>query len=235
MSVQHESVGMGKGSERAEVAPELEYRAISQDSLSMFLAAIGGAVLGMLLTLLILALINGGTLSYAGARLETVETRLQQVDENVGAVSANMNIVSEQAAAIQQQLGAVETSLRGEIETQGSDLAALNESVVTLNQTRQQFDIFVGAMASALTEMGAITPSTDNPTGTSETTEVVPTIDAPEGSEPLVGPPVITATTGLTATPPLTATEEFTPTGSLTATDTLTDSAAITPAETVTE
>ena len=43
MSVQHESVGMGKATERSEAAPELEYRAVSQDSLSMFLAAIDGA------------------------------------------------------------------------------------------------------------------------------------------------------------------------------------------------
>jgi hypothetical protein len=48
MSVHQESLEINKA---AEEAPELEYRAVSHDSLSMFLAAIGGAVLGMLLTL----------------------------------------------------------------------------------------------------------------------------------------------------------------------------------------
>lgn len=222
MSVQHESVGMGKASERSEAAPELEYRAVSQDSLSMFLAAIGGAVLGMLLTLLILALINGGTLSYAGARLEGMETHLQQVDENVGAVSANIDIVSAQAAAIQQQLGAVESSLRTEIETQGSNLTTLNESVVTLNQTRQQFDIFVGALAGALNEMGALDPATAG-----GEPGLLSTIDAPTGSEPLVNAP-ITDTATLTTTTPITIATDVTATDNLTATTAVTTTTAVT-------
>jgi len=57
MSVQNESLEM-KPAERKPEAPELEYRAASHDSLSMFFAAIGGAVLGMLATLLVLALIT---------------------------------------------------------------------------------------------------------------------------------------------------------------------------------
>ena len=198
MSVQHESVGAGKTAERTEAAPELEYRAVSQDSLTMFLAAIGGAILGMLLTLLVLALINGGTLSYAGDRIKQLESHLQQVDENVGAVSANINIVSEQAAAIQQQLGAVESALRNEIETQGSDLAALNESVTTLNHTREQFDIFVGALTGALTEMGAI--------------------ESPMEEAPITAGAPLTETSALTTTAPLTATATATATATVTAT-----------------
>ena len=46
MSVQNESLEMKSG-ERKPAAPELEYKAASQDSLSMFFAAIGGAVLGL--------------------------------------------------------------------------------------------------------------------------------------------------------------------------------------------
>ena len=74
MSVHQESLEMSKPEERTETAPELEYRAVSHDSLSMFLAAIGGAILGMLLTLLILALINGGTLSFTGGERLAVFT-----------------------------------------------------------------------------------------------------------------------------------------------------------------
>ena len=103
MSVQHEPSGVGRSTERTEAAPELQYHAVNQDSLSMFIAAIAGAILGTALTLLILALINGGTLSYAGERMQSLESHLQQVDENVGAVSANIDIVSAQAAAIQHR------------------------------------------------------------------------------------------------------------------------------------
>ena len=72
MSVKHESLEM-KPAERKPEAPELEYKAASQDSLSMFFAAIGGAVLGMLATLLVLALVNGGT--------DTADNRRELCDE----------------------------------------------------------------------------------------------------------------------------------------------------------
>ena len=49
MSVNNESLDVVKPSEQKR-APELEYKAASQDSLSMFAAAIGGAVLGVLAT-----------------------------------------------------------------------------------------------------------------------------------------------------------------------------------------
>lgn len=255
--MQHESVGTGKTVERTEAAPELEYRTVSQDSLTMFLAAIGGAILGMLLTLLVLALINGGTLSYAGDRIKQLEAHLQQVDENVGAVSANINIVSEQAAAIQQQLGAVESALRNEIETQGGDLAALNESVTTLNHTRQQFDIFVGALTGALTEMGAIeAPLTESPVsaGTPLTETPALTVTAPlTAAEAITGSAALTTTAAVTAAEALTAstppstnatltetaviTTEPAPTQTtaMTETSALTQTVAITDSATVTE
>lgn len=240
MSVQHESAEVGKATERTEAAPELEYRAVSQDSLSMFLAAIGGAVLGMLLTLLVLALINGGTLSYAGERITGLESHLQQVDENVGAVSANINIVSEQAAAIQQQLGAVETALRTEMETQSGDITALNESMVTLNQTREQFDIFVGALAGALTEMGAITapPTEEGPapgTTITETAPITGTALLTESVAPSPESTVLTSTAPITTTPPLTAATDLTATGALTAATALTEAGVVTETTAVTE
>ena len=64
MSVHSESLEMttpDAANQEAESAPELEYKSVRNDSLSMFGAAIGGAILGMLLTLLVLAMINGGT------------------------------------------------------------------------------------------------------------------------------------------------------------------------------
>lgn len=159
MSAQPESIGVGNAAARAESAPELEYRMVTHDSLSMFLAAIGGAVLGMLLTLLVLALVNGGTLSFSGPRITQLEEYVSRVDQNVGSVSANINLVSEQAAAVQQQLGSVETALRNELETQGGNLETLNESVETLQVTRQQFDHFMGALNTALADMQAMSPT----------------------------------------------------------------------------
>lgn len=221
MSIQHESVGAGKTAERNDAAPELEYRAVTQDSLTMFLAAIGGAILGMLLTLLVLALINGGTLSYAGDRIKQLEAHLQQVDENVGAVSANINIVSEQAAAIQQQLGAVESALRNEIETQGGDLATLNESVATLNQTREQFDIFVTALTGALTDMGAITAPTTEP---SMDAGIVPTT-----TNALTTTEAVTESNAVTESTTPSASAAITETAAITAGATVTESEPVTP------
>lgn len=156
MSVHQESLDMPKPIERAEDAPELEYKAVSHDSLSMFLAAIGGAILGMLLTLLILALINGGTLSFSGGeRLTVFESKLQAVDSNVNAVSHNVDAVSQQALALQNQLGAVETALRSEISTQGANVANLSSAIGELDKTREQFNTFIGALGEAMAEMNA--------------------------------------------------------------------------------
>lgn len=154
MSVHQESLEISKPAERMEEAPELEYRAVSHDSLSMFLAAIGGAILGMLLTLLILALINGGTLSFSGGeRLTVFEATLDRVNANVGAVSANVDLVSQQAQAVSDQLGSVELALRSELANQDANIATLGEAVSQLDRTRQQFDLFIGALGQVMTDM----------------------------------------------------------------------------------
>jgi len=141
--------------EQFESIPELEYRAARKDSLNMFGAAIGGAVLGMLLTLLVLAMINGGTLSFSGGeRLDALEATTARINENVGSVSTNVDIVAEQAALMQAQLGTLESTLT-------SELATVNESIVVLEQTRSQFDAFIGAMTSALNEVNAMNEPTD--------------------------------------------------------------------------
>ncbi len=108
MSVHNESLDMARPVERAQEPPELEYNAVRNDSLTMFGAAIGGAILGMLLTLLILAVINGGTLSFSGGeRLDVLEASVTRIDENVGAVSYNVDVVVEQARTLQSHLATV--------------------------------------------------------------------------------------------------------------------------------
>ena len=160
MSVHQESLEMTKSMDHVADAPELEYRAVSHDSLSMFLAAIGGAVLGMLLTLLVLAIINGGTLSFTGGeRLSAFEDTLGVVNQNVDTVSRNIDTVSQQTRALQTQLVTVEDALRGELGKQTTNVDTLNQAVTTLETTRQQFDTFLSALSGALSDIEASAPA----------------------------------------------------------------------------
>jgi uncharacterized phage infection (PIP) family protein YhgE len=144
---------MARPVERAQEPPELEYNVVRNDSLAMFGAAIGGAVLGMLLTLLVLAVINGGTLSFSGGeRLDVLEASVQRIDENVGAVSYNVDVVAEQARNIQTQLVAVESSLRAEMATAGETVTALEDAVADLDTASDQFTTFLTALEDALSE-----------------------------------------------------------------------------------
>ncbi len=148
----------------------------------MFGAAIGGAVLGMLLTLLVLALINGGTLNFAGGveRMDAMEANLARVNENVGAVSTNIDIVAAQSAAIQGNLDEVEAVLTAELATQGEEITAINTAIGLLDQTRAQFDIFVGAMADALVSMeAAVGEAAENATEFSEVTSATAAQELP--------------------------------------------------------
>lgn len=171
MSAQPESVGTPEAAEKADAVSGVDHSRVdhsitTQDSLSMFLAAIGGAILGMLLTLLVLALVNGGTLSFSGPRITQLEEYVSRVDENVGSVSANINLVSEQAASLQQQLGSVETALRNEIDVQGGDISTINDTLATLEVTQQQFDLFTSALGTALADMQALDPNAASATET---------------------------------------------------------------------
>ncbi|NJN82117.1 MAG: hypothetical protein HC802_07445, partial [Caldilineaceae bacterium] len=151
MSVHQESLDITKPVEQVENPPDLEYSAVRNDSLAMFGAAIGGAVLGMLLTLLILAIINGGTLSFTGGeRLAVFEAQLARIDENVNAVAYNVDVVAQQTAAIQDDVVKSTAAMQGEIESQNVAIAALDQAIVSLDQTRQQFDVFVTALADAM-------------------------------------------------------------------------------------
>lgn len=151
MSVHQESLDMSRKAEAGEVAPELEYSAYRHDSLAMFGAAIGGAVLGMLLTLLVLAIINGGTLSFTGGeRLAVMNETLTRVDENVGAVAHNVEVVAQQAAALQADLAATQASLEDAIDANRTDLTVLESSVSDLENANGQFVAFLVALDDAL-------------------------------------------------------------------------------------
>ena len=154
MSVHQESLDMAKSAERVEEPPDLEYAAMRNESLTMFGAAIGGAVLGMLLTLLVLAIINGGTLSFSGGeRLDVLEASVQRIDENVGAVSYNVDVISQQATEIAEDLATVEGNLRAQIVSGQEDTVALEESVAQLSETSDQFNGFLLALSEALRDV----------------------------------------------------------------------------------
>ncbi|MCB0068776.1 MAG: hypothetical protein KDD77_16560 [Caldilineaceae bacterium] len=166
MSVQNESLEM-KNSERKTSAPELEYKAASQDSLSMFFAAIGGAVLGMLATLLVLALINGGTLNFTHPeRLAVMEASLARVNENVGAVSQNLDTVATQVTDVRDQMASarseVDTALT-QLEQQGASIGDVQSAVTTLALTGQKFDAFVLALDEAIVSMRKLDGGTAAP------------------------------------------------------------------------
>lgn len=151
MSVHQESLDMSAKVESEEDAPELEYNTYRHDSLSMFGAAIGGAVLGMLLTLLVLAIINGGTLSFTGGeRLAVMNETMTRVDENVGAVAHNIEVVAQQAAELQSDLVAAQTSLQAAIDANSADVATLEGSVESLENASGQFASFLVALDEAL-------------------------------------------------------------------------------------
>ncbi len=169
MSVQNESLDM-KSSERKLSAPELEYKAASQDSLSMFFAAIGGAVLGTLATLLVLAIINGGTLNFTRPeRLAVMESNLARVSENVGAVSQNLDIVASQVTEVRDQLARARSELdvaATKLQNHDSALTNLQNAVAGLAVTGERFDVFVAALDQALISMRKIEGSAVDKTPT---------------------------------------------------------------------
>ena len=159
MSVKHESLDV-KPTERKPEAPELEYKAASQDSLSMFFAAIGGAVLGMLATLLILALINGGTLNFIHPeRLAVLEQNLTRVNEKVGAVSTNVDNVAQQVTAMRSDISGAKNDVQAAMSTldeRGTQVDQIGSDLENLKVTGQKFDTFVIALDQALNSMDRV-------------------------------------------------------------------------------
>lgn len=146
MTVNQESLDMNRPVERAQKAPQVEYNAVRNDSLTMFGAAIGGAVLGMLLTLLVLAVINGGTLSFSGGqRLDILEANLLRIDENVGAVSQNVDLITEQTRTLVATTGTLQAQL-------DSEVTALQTSLDGVTRTSNQFTAFLAALETFLAE-----------------------------------------------------------------------------------
>lgn len=145
MSVQQESISHGALAGADEEAPELEYVAVRQDSLTMFFSAIGGAVLGALLTLLILAAINGGSLRYVGGA-----SRIAQLELAFNQLSANVDTVANNVVTLDSNIQESVKSLDDKIGEQDSALDDVNIAVDDLNLSRGQFNTLISALTGAL-------------------------------------------------------------------------------------
>lgn len=155
-------------SHHTQQPPELEFNmSESEESLTAYLSAIGGAVIGLLLTLLVLAIWNGGTLNFTNtSKVDALDANMTRVDENMAAMSTDLETLGERLAALEGEAGAL-AQLRDSLTTFDSSLAALDQSlsdqgihiteldlaVAELQVTRRNFDTFTSALIQVLAEM----------------------------------------------------------------------------------
>ena len=171
-----------------ESPPKLEYRVKEADeSLEAYISAISGAIIGVLATLLVLYILNGGTLRFTNpAKLSAIEASLTRVDENVGAVNQNVETVAARLAALEGEAGVIgqlqtsltdlDAALNSAMMEQGTRLDGLDESVAALDVTRKNFDTFTAALASALAEINTTAAPAAEPVNA---VEAAPVAEAP--------------------------------------------------------
>lgn len=158
--------------------PELEFSMPEvEESLTAYLSAISGAIIGLLLTLLVLAIWNGGTLNFTNtSKVNALEAGLTDVAADVEMVNANFDslgqriIVLEQeagaVAALQNSLAALDNSLSDldrTLSDQGIHIGELDSAVADLQVTRRNFDLFTAALAGALETMESDAPAEQAP------------------------------------------------------------------------
>ncbi len=215
MSVQQEHLTMKQSplSDHAEAQvekpPKLEYSVKEADeSLEAYISAISGAIIGVLATLLVLYILNGGTLRFTNpARLTAIEASLTRVDENVGAVNQNVETVATRLAALEGEAGVIsqlqssltdlDAALNSAMVAQGGRMDSLDESVAALDVTRKNFDAFTAALAAALSEMNTTAAPAAAPVNAVE----APAVAAPATASPIAArvTPAVAAHTDLAA------------------------------------
>ena len=154
--------------------PELEFSMPEvEESLTAYLSAIGGAIIGLLLTLLVLAIWNGGTLNFTNisrvnaiqAGLTDVAGDLETMNTNVDALGGRLIVLEQESgalAALQQSLADLDASLTdldSTLSDQGIQLTELDGAVNDLQVTRRNFDLFTAALTDALAQMQTGTSS----------------------------------------------------------------------------
>ena len=155
---------------KVDAPPKLEYNNPGRDSLAMLGAAIGGALLGVFLTLLVLAIVNRGTIRFNTAgQIRSMQDTIVAVDQNVGALSANLDTVvarleglqgqADVIPGLQTEIGAAMTEIgaaQESLQAQQAQLGEMTDSIAVLDVGRQKFDVFTGALAGALSQMSAL-------------------------------------------------------------------------------
>lgn len=158
MSTHEESLTTEQAGSEQE-APELEYVAVGQDALTMFGAAIGGAILGMLLTLLVLAVVNGGTLRYVGGA-----SRLAQVETAYNQLSSNVNTNSVSIETLDANMAEQASQLNGRIDDQNLNMGDMDAAMDLLDESSGQFNTLVDALSGAISTIkGVEEPETAAP------------------------------------------------------------------------
>ena len=154
--------------------PELEFSMPEvEESLTAYLSAIGGAIIGLLLTLLVLAIWNGGTLNFTNiSRVNAIQAGLTDVSADLEGVNTNVTSLSERLIVLEQESGAVAalqksladldvslTELDRTLSDQGIQLTELDGAVNDLQVTRRNFDLFTAALTDALAQMQTAPPA----------------------------------------------------------------------------
>ena len=150
--------------------PELEFSMPEvEESLTAYLSAIGGAVIGLLLTLLVLAIWNGGTLNFTNtSKVNALQAGLTRVNTDLETVNTSVDTLGERLVVLEQEAGAVAalqnslatldsslTTLDSSLSDQGIHIDELDTAVADLQVTRRNFDLFTAALTQALAEMQA--------------------------------------------------------------------------------
>ena len=110
--------------------PELEFSMPEvEESLTAYLSAIGGAVIGLLLTLLVLAIWNGGTLNFTNtSKVNALQAGLTRVNTDLETVNTSVDTLGERLVVLEQEAGAV-AALQNSLATLDSSLTTLDSSL----------------------------------------------------------------------------------------------------------
>ena len=148
--------------------PELEFSMPEvEESLTAYLSAIGGAIIGLLLTLLVLAIWNGGTLNFTNiSKVNALESGLTDVAADLDGVNTSFDALGERIVVLEQEAGAVFalqnslvtldaslSELDRSLSDQGINIGELDSAVNDLQITRRNFDLFTAALTEALALM----------------------------------------------------------------------------------
>ena len=148
--------------------PELEFSMPEvEESLTAYLSAIGGAIIGLLLTLLVLAIWNGGTLNFTNiSKVNALEAGLTDVAADLDGVNTSFDALGERIVVLEQEAGAVFalqkslvtldaslSELDRSLSDQGIHISELDSAFNDLQITRRNFDLFTAALTEALALM----------------------------------------------------------------------------------